>query len=72
MGHDWLQRYWRAAGHVPEEVNLGGAHVAALAGLLELALRLRLLAGTPGLGGVQKEMRTDLRDDQPTPRNSPA
>jgi hypothetical protein len=64
MGHDWLQRYWRAAGHVPEEVNLGGPHVAALGGLLELGLRLRLLAGSPGLGGVQKEMRSDLRDDR--------
>jgi hypothetical protein len=64
MGRDRLQQYWQAAGHVPEEVNLGGAHVAALAGLLELALRLQLLVGTPGLGGVQKEMRTDLRDDR--------
>ncbi|MCW2932151.1 MAG: hypothetical protein JWM19_3113 [Actinomycetia bacterium] len=64
MGQDWLQRYWETAGHVPEEVNLGGAHTGALGNLLELALRLYLLTGTPGLGGVQKEMRKDLRDDR--------
>ncbi|TVZ06305.1 hypothetical protein EAS64_02415 [Trebonia kvetii] len=64
MGQDWPERYWEAAGHVPEEVNLGGSHVAALGSLLDLALRLRLLAGTPGLASVQKEMRTDLRDDR--------
>jgi hypothetical protein len=64
MGRDWLERYWEASGHVPEEVNLGRAHVAALGGLLELALRLQLLAGAQGLGGVRKEMRSDLRDDR--------
>jgi hypothetical protein len=64
MGRDWPERYWEAAGHVPDEVNLGGAHVAALGSLLELALRFHLLSGTPGLGSVQKEMRTDLRDDR--------
>lgn len=64
MGRDWPERYWEAAGHVPEEVNLGGTHVAALGSLLELTLRLHLLTGTPGLGSVQKEMRTDLRDDR--------
>jgi hypothetical protein len=64
MGSDWLERYWDMARHVPEEVNLGGAHVGALGNLLELTLRLHLLTGTPGLGGVQKEMRNDLRDDR--------
>jgi hypothetical protein len=64
MGPDWLERYWEAAGHVPAEVNLGGAHVGALASLLELALRLYLLTGTPGIGSVRKEMRNDLRDDR--------
>jgi hypothetical protein len=49
---------------VPEEVNLGGAHVAALGSLPDLALRFYLLTGTPGLGSVQEEMRTDLRDDR--------
>lgn len=64
MGRDWPERYWEAAGHVPAEVNLGGAHVAALGNLLELALRLHLLTGTPGIAGVQKEMKADLRDDR--------
>lgn len=64
MGQDWLERYWQAAGHVPAEVNLGGAHVGALGSLLELALRLQILTGTPGLGGVEREMRNDLRDDR--------
>jgi len=64
MGQDWPERYWKAAGHVPEEVNLSGAHVAALGSLLDFALRFYLLAGTPGLGSVRKEMRTDLRDDR--------
>jgi hypothetical protein len=64
MGQHWPERYWEAAGHVPEEVNLGGVHVAALGSLLDLALRFFLLAGTPGLASVQKEMRTDLRDDR--------
>jgi len=64
MGPDWPERYWDAAGHVPGEVNLGGAHTGALGNLLELALRLHLLTGTPGLGGVQREMKNDLRDDR--------
>jgi hypothetical protein len=64
MGRDWPGRYWDAAGHVPEEVNLGAVHVAALGSLLDLALRFHLLAASPGLGSVQKEMRTDLRDDR--------
>src|SRR5467141_3951944 len=50
MGPDWLERYWDAAGHVPEEVNLGAAHMGALGNLLELALRFHLLDGIPGLG----------------------
>jgi len=64
MGSDWLERYWDTAKHVPAEVNLGGAHAGALGSLLELALRFNLLAGTPGLGSVQKEMKNDLRDDR--------
>lgn len=61
MGPDWLERYW---GHVPEEVNLGGAHEGALGSLLDFALRLQLLDGAPGAGSVQREMKRDLRDDR--------
>jgi hypothetical protein len=64
MGSDWLERYWTATGHVPEEVNLGAAHVGALGSLLELALRFYLLDGVHGLGSVQREMKRDLRDDR--------
>jgi len=63
-GSDWLERYWAASGHVPGEVNLGSAHVAAFGTLLELALRLDLLDGVPGAGKVQREMKVDLRDDR--------
>lgn len=64
MGPDWLERYWESHGHVPEEVNLGGAHVVAFGHLLDLALRYHVLDGVPGLGRVQREMRKDLRDDR--------
>jgi hypothetical protein len=50
MGADWLERYWDRTGHVPEEVNLGGAHVGALGSLLDFALRFYLLDGAPGAG----------------------
>ena len=64
MGPDWLERYYRTSGHVPYEINLGGAHAAALGNLLDLALRLAILDQVKGAGQVQKEMRTDLRDDR--------
>lgn len=64
MGPDWLERYYQASGHVPTEINLGGAHVAALGNLLDIALRLAILDQVKGVGKVQKEMRTDLRDDR--------
>jgi hypothetical protein len=64
MGPDWLERYWDRTGHVPEEVNLGGAHVGALGSLLDFALRLQLLDGAPGAASVQREMKRDLRDDR--------
>jgi hypothetical protein len=64
MGADWLERYWRASGHVPSEVNLGSAHVSALGNLLDFALRLNVLDTVPGVGKVQREMRNDLRDDR--------
>ncbi len=47
MGPDWLERYWDRTGHVPEEVNLGGAHVGALEGLLDFALRFTCLMALP-------------------------
>ena len=64
MGADWLERYWEKAGHVPPEVNLGSAHVSALAKLLDFALRFAVLDGLPGAGKVQKEMRNDVRDQR--------
>jgi hypothetical protein len=64
MGPDWLERYYRTSGHVPTEINLGGAHVAAFGNLLDLALRLAILDRVPGAGKVRKETRTDLRDDR--------
>ena len=64
MGPDWLERYWDRTGHVPEEVNLGGAHAGALGSLLDFALRLQLLDGSPGAASVQREMKRDLRDDR--------
>jgi hypothetical protein len=64
MGPDWLERYWESAGHVPAEVNLGSGHVAATGNLLDLALRYHALAGAPGIGRVQREMRKDLRDER--------
>jgi hypothetical protein len=64
MGPDWLERYWFAAGHVPEEVNLGFGHLAAFGNLLDFALRLHVLDRAPGIGQVQREMRTDLRDER--------
>lgn len=64
MGQDWLERYWEAAGHVPSEVNLGSGHVAATGNLLDVALRYHVLAGVPGVGKVQREMRSDPRDER--------
>lgn len=64
MGADWLERYWARTGHVPPEVNLGSAHVSALARLLDFALRFAVLDGLPGVGKVQKEMRNDVRDER--------
>jgi hypothetical protein len=64
MGPDWLERYWKCAGHVPEEVNLGFGHVAAFGSLLDLARRYHVLDGVPGVGRVQREMRKDLRDER--------
>jgi hypothetical protein len=64
MGQDWLERYWEAAGHVPSEVNLGSGHVAATGNLLDVALRYHILASAPGAGKVQREMRSDLRDER--------
>jgi hypothetical protein len=64
MGADWLERYWEKCGHVPPEVNLGGAHVSALGKLLDFALRFAVLDGLPGVGKVQKEMKNDVRDER--------
>jgi hypothetical protein len=64
MGQDWLERYWEAAGHVPSEVNLGSGHVAATGNLLDVALRYHVVAGVSGAGKVQREMRSDLRDER--------
>jgi len=64
MGADWLERYWEKAGHVPPEVNLGSAHVSALAKLLDFTLRFAVLDGLPGAGKVQKEMKNDVRDER--------
>jgi hypothetical protein len=64
MGPDWLEQYWDRTGHVPEEVNLGGAHAGALGGLLDFDLRFYLLDGAPGAASVQREMKRDLRDDR--------
>ena len=64
MGPDWLVRYWKSHGHVPEEVNLGSAHVVAFGSLLDLALRYHVVDSAPGMGRVQREMRKDLRDDR--------
>jgi hypothetical protein len=64
MGPDWLERYFDARGHVPVEVNLGPAHRSALGNLLDFALRLAVLDGVPGAGKIQREMRTDLRDER--------
>jgi hypothetical protein len=64
MGPDWLQCYFDNAGHVPAEVNLGYAHVAATGNLLDLALRYHVLAGAPGLEVVRGEMRGDVRDER--------
>jgi hypothetical protein len=63
MGANWLERYWETAGHVPSEVNLGSAHVSALGNLLDFALRLSVLDELPGIGKVQRAMRSDLKDD---------
>ena len=52
------------SGHVPAEVNLGGAHVAATGGLLDLALRYHVLEGAAGLDVVPAEMRGDVRDER--------
>jgi hypothetical protein len=49
---------------VPEEVNLGPAHVVAAGNLLDLALRYHVLAGAPGIGKVRNEVRSDLRDER--------
>lgn len=57
MGPDWLERYWDRTGHVPEEVNLGGAHAGALGSLLDSALRLQLLDGAPGAATVGLQQR---------------
>ena len=64
MGPDWLERYFDHTGHVPGEVNLGSAHVAATGNLLDLALRYYVLAGAPGLDVVRGEMRGDVRDER--------
>lgn len=64
MGPDWLERYYDHTGHVPAEVNLGGAHVAATGHLLDLALRYFVLTGAPGLDVVRGEMRGDVRDER--------
>ena len=64
MGPDWLERYFDHTGHVPAEVNLGSAHVAATGNLLDLALRYYVLAGAPGLDVVRGEMRGDVRDER--------
>jgi hypothetical protein len=64
MGANWLERYWKKASHVPPEVNLGSAHVSALAKLLEFTLRFAVLDGLPGAGKVQKEMKNDVRDER--------
>jgi hypothetical protein len=64
MGTDWPERYWKVSGHVPNEVNLGSAHVSALGNLLDFALRLSVLDSASGVGKVQREMKTDLRDDR--------
>ncbi len=64
MGPDWLERCFDHTGHVPAEVNLGCAHVAATGNLLDLALRYYVLAGAPGLDVVCGEMRGDVRDER--------
>lgn len=64
MGPDWLERYFKKAGHVPTEVNLGSGHVTATGNLLDLALRYHVLQDVPGVGKVRNEMRADLRDER--------
>jgi hypothetical protein len=64
MGADWLERYWEKSGRVPPEVNLGSAHVSAIAKLLEFTLRFAVLDGVPGAGKIQKEMKQDVRDER--------
>lgn len=64
MGPDWLERCFDHTGHVPAEVNLGCAHIAATGHLLDLALRYYVLEGVPGVDVVRAEMRGDVRDER--------
>jgi len=64
LGPHWLARYFDKTGHVPEEVNLGPAHVVAAGHLLDMALRYRVLDGIPGSAKVRNQMRADLQDER--------
>lgn len=64
MGEDWPRRYWKKQGRLPAELILGTHLPAAFAGLLELALRLRVLEAAAGIAPIRKELAGDLRDER--------
>jgi hypothetical protein len=61
LGVDWPRTAMAKSGQVPPELGLASMNAVAQAALLELALRLELLEGTPGLARLVQDLRRDPR-----------
>jgi hypothetical protein len=63
LGDKWLQGT-AEEDSVPSEILMAEMHSAAFGELLELGLRLHLLAGLDGMGAIRRELKTDRRVDR--------
>jgi len=63
LGDEWL-RGTDEEDSVPREILLAESHSVALGELLELGLRLHLLAGLDGMGAIRRELKADRRVDR--------